>query len=501
MRPLLFFVLLVVPFSLTAQNRTNIWELGYSFASGFKSELQYSNGIMDTTSVLRPMQFFDTNACISDTSGNLLFYSNGLTIGNRNYDTLQNAGNFNPGWATDFNEPQGLSTCQGVLFLPDPGSDERYYVFHETGEGFFAHGANQVQPLHLSYSVIDLTLDNGLGGIIDTLKNKYVIEDTLMWGGLTAVKHANGRDWWVIAHQFWTDKYYKLLLTPQGLLGPYEQDIGSDSINDVVVEATFSPDGSQYILTTKDGWFDYIQFDRCTGDFSNAVSIYTSDSVDHYFYGSSFSPNGRFIYASSTHHLYQYDTWNSNMVDNAILLASWDTFSNPVYNIPVLFFMHQIAPDGKIYISPFNGVEYLNLINSPDSLGFACDFTPHSFKINYDCYTFNIPSFPNYDLGALENSPCDTIVNIPTGLHPLNSSSFRISPNPATTWLNIVYETSADGLFELFDINGKRVAATSLYHYFKNRLIDVSNLPAGVYLATVTQNERQVWKEKAVIVH
>jgi len=109
--------------------------------------------------------------------------------------------------------------------------------------------------------------------------------------------------------------------------------------------------------------------------------------------------------------------------------------------------------------------------------------------------------FGNYDLGALDSSPCDTIVNIPTGFHPPNSSSFRISPNPATTWLNIVYETSTDGLFELFDINGKRVAATSLYHYFKNRLIDVSNLPAGVYLATVTQNGKQVWKEKAVIVH
>ena len=139
-----------------------------------------------------------------------------------------------------------------------------------------------------------------------------------------------------------------------------------------------------------------------------------------------------------------------------------------MYNIPVLFFMHQLSPDNKIYISPFNGVEYLNVINSPDSFGLACDFTPHSFKINHDCYTFNIPSFPNYDLGVLEGSPCDTIVNIPTGLQPPNSHSFRISPNPATTWLNIVYETSADGLFELFDINGKRVAATSLYHYFKN---------------------------------
>jgi hypothetical protein len=496
MKPLLFFVLLVVSFCLAAQNRTNVWELCYPWSpTSTKCELRYSNGAMDTSSVYRVMSFVNTNASICDTAGNLLFYTNGIAIGNSNYDTLQNSVDFNPGTLTDFNDPQGMTSCQGALILPDPGNSERYYVFHESGEGFIVSNIFQVQPLHLSYSVVDMTLDGGLGGIIDTLKNIHVIEDTLMWGGLTAVKHANGRDWWIVAHRFYTDKYYKLLLTPTGLNGPYEQIIGSAFTIDVCVQATFSPNGSKYCLSTYGGWFDLLDFDRCTGEFSNATTVFSDDL---YIYGSSFSPDSRFLYTSTLLDLYQYDTWDANMVSDVIHIAEWDSFYAPA---EVWFFMHQLAPDGKIYISTFNGSYYFNVINSPDSLGLSCDFQPHSLNLGFPHFNDNLPSFPNYDLGALEGSLCDTIVNIPTGLPPPNSSSFRISPNPATTWLDIVYETSADGLFELFDINGKRVAATSLYHYFKNRLIDVSNLPAGVYLATVTQNGKQVWREKVVILH
>lgn len=65
-----------------------------------------------------------------------------------------------------------MSNCQGILILPDPGISTRYCVFHESGESIFSYGASEVQPLGLSYSVIDMNLDNGLGGIVDTLKTK-----------------------------------------------------------------------------------------------------------------------------------------------------------------------------------------------------------------------------------------------------------------------------------------------------------------------------------------
>jgi hypothetical protein len=486
-------------FNTYSQNRTNVWELSYKFGSAPKCEMRYENSIMDTASVYRVMSFTNTNTSICDTNGNLILYTNGLTVGNRNYDTLMNAVNFNPGGETLAAEPIGLGSCQSVLILPDPGSVNRYYLFHVSGEGFIADSTYQVQPFHLSYSVIDMTLDGGLGGIVDTLKNMYVVVDTLLHGGLTAVKHANGRDWWVIAHNFYRDKYYKLLLTPNGIQDVYEQTIGSDLMYDVYVQATFSADGSKYCITNHYGWFDYMQFDRCTGEFSDPITVYSEDSLG--LYGCSFSPNNRFLYVSSRYNIYQYDTWSTSMVADVIHVAQWDSFKSPISNIDVLFFMHQYAPDGKTYISPWSGVEYLNVINSPDSFGLACNFSPHSYRLSNNGYSFNIPSFPNYDLESLQGSLCDTLTDLGNGIPSNGNSSFSIYPNPTTDWLNIVYKNNGDAFFEMFDVSGKRMAATSLYQYFKNRLIDVSDFTAGVYLVTVTQNGKLLWSEKVVIQH
>ena len=480
------------------QNRTNIWELSYPIVPGSKTcELKLINGTMDTQSIYRQMYFFVTNASICDTSGELLFYSNGLTIENRNYDTLQNAVGFNPGSATDSYEPGGMGTCQGVLILPDPGNEKRYYIFHVSGESFIAYDTYQLQPLHLNYSVVDMNLDGGMGGVVDSLKNKTAITDTLMWGGLTAVKHANGRDWWIVAHRFYNDKYYKILLTPNGLEEITNQLIGSQMMYDVGVQATFSSDGSKYCLSTHGGWLDYLQFDRCSGEFSDAITIHGLDTLG--VWGSSFSPNGRFLYASSQVNLYQYDTWNPEMVENAVHIAAWDSFVDPIYHIPIWFFMHQLAADNKIYLSTWGGSLYFNVINSPDSLGLSCNFQPHSYILPDNAYNVSLPSFPNYDLGTLDGSPCDTIIDVPTGIHNTTIYHFRIVPNPVHDWLNIIYESNDDLLLELFDINGKLMTVASLYHYFKNRLLNVSELPPGVYVVAVSCKGERVWSEKVVV--
>ncbi|MBK6640343.1 MAG: T9SS type A sorting domain-containing protein [Bacteroidetes bacterium] len=116
-------------------------------------------------------------------------------------------------------------------------------------------------------------------------------------------------------------------------------------------------------------------------------------------------------------------------------------------------------------------------------------------------YTVNIPSFPNYDLGAIMGGDtCNSVYTIQ--LNAQNERVFyKIAPNPVSDWLNIVYSSPEDALFELYDINGRRVAATSLFYYFKNRLIDVSSLPAGIYFAKVMKGSMEVWSAKIVVQH
>jgi hypothetical protein len=83
-----------------SQNRDNIWMLAQQFFAP-DCGLDFSNGSPDTFSITRKLDFFNTNASICDTNGQLLFYTNGQWIANRNDDTLLNSDHFNPGWATD----------------------------------------------------------------------------------------------------------------------------------------------------------------------------------------------------------------------------------------------------------------------------------------------------------------------------------------------------------------------------------------------------------------
>ncbi|MBK6640344.1 MAG: hypothetical protein IPG39_03490 [Bacteroidetes bacterium] len=126
---------------------------------------------MDTVSVFRKSSFYITDASICDTSGNLLFYTNGLIIENKNFDTLLNSNDFNlrqksPRFFYDFGAP----TCQGAVIIPYPDSDSKYYIIYVSAEYLVANNTFEAQPLYLSYSVIDMELDAGNGGIIEDLK-------------------------------------------------------------------------------------------------------------------------------------------------------------------------------------------------------------------------------------------------------------------------------------------------------------------------------------------
>ncbi|MBK6483877.1 MAG: T9SS type A sorting domain-containing protein [Chitinophagales bacterium] len=80
-----------------------------------------------------------------------------------------------------------------------------------------------------------------------------------------------------------------------------------------------------------------------------------------------------------------------------------------------------------------------------------------------------------------------------------STNSYRVAPNPVSDFLNVIYQSNEDALFELFDLYGKKVGAISLFHYFKNRLLNVSELPPGVYLAAVSCKGERVWSEKVVV--
>lgn len=493
----LLFVITMSTASLHAQKHDILWLLSYnSINVGDKSCIDFTTLQADTFAQKRRLGSFITNASICDSSGNLQFYTNGIYVANKDHDTLWNSGDFNPGYSSDYYWYFGLSFSQGAIILPRPENPEKYLIFHVSGDWVYAYSQEYLQPLHLGISEVDMTLDGGLGGIPVDKKNLHIIEDTITQGRLTAVKHANGRDWWVVTHKFYSDVFYKVLVQPDTVLVSSQAVGPVQTTNDILGMAKFSPDGSKYCYLNHYLTFDLFDFDRCTGQFSNPVTYTVPDTLSSLplTQGCEFSGSGKFLYVNTYKGLFQYDLGSSDIQESVIKIAEWDTTYLPT---ATWFFLPQRAPDGKIYISTYNGTKYLHVINQPDSLGPACNFTQHSFDLPE--YSSPIPNFPNYQLGKLDGSPCDSLFSDVEHIESHENKRLSLVPNPASNVVEINYRLDDKALLTITDMYGNAVLRQMLYPYFTSRIIYTSHLPEGLYQVTLMQEDRIIATEKLVV--
>ncbi len=483
-----FLLLFLLSSQCFAQNKVTIWhegwnEPGYNMIIDFNSGLPYSQ----TTSMV--MRMIVTNASICNHDGNLLFYTNGKYIANAEGDTMLNSEGFNPGWETSLST-LGLTIPNGIIIIPFPNDTNLFYVFHESSDTFHFPFYDQ-QPTKLSYSVVDMTLDSGRGAIVDSLKNIHLVYDTLLYGKLVATRHANGRDWWLAARKYASDKIYEWLITPSGIQGPFIQHQGLNQpyFNDFLGWALFSEDGSKYAMINLYAKLELMDFDRCTGLFSNWQQM---DQVDYYStYGCAFSPNGRFVYVTTLDTIYQYDTWANDINASVIPVAIADTMD---YMENPWFYDLQLGPDGKLYGNTFVASLHLYVINDPDSLGTKCNV---NYGISLPHHNGSSPpQHPNYDLGALPGSACDTLATFVT--LPLAKGDFSFFPNPAQDAVTISYAIKSEALLTITDEVGSIRKQFILLPQIQNRIIPVDGLPNGMYLLTLRERN-QVTAKKVMI--
>ena len=481
---------------ILAQKHDAIWLLSTNTINFHeKCGIDFNELPADTFHDYRKLGSIITSASICDTSGDILFYTNGIYVANRDHDTLWNSGDFNAGYSSDYYWYYGLGFSQGAIITTVPEQKDKYLIFHVSGEEFDAYGDYQIQPLHLGMSEVDMTLDGGLGGIPLDKKNIHIVDDTLAQGRLTATRHANGRDWWVVTHKFYSDVFYKVLVQPDTVVVSSQAVGPIQTTNDILGMAKFSPDGSKYCFLNHYLTFDLFDFDRCTGQFSNPVTYTVPDTLSSLplTQGCEFSGSGQFLYVNTYKGLYQYNLWSPDIQGSVIKIATWDTTYLPT---ATWFFLPQRAPDGKIYISTYNTTEYLHLINEPDSLGLACNFTQHSFALpQLNTIT---PNFPNYQLGKLEGSPCDTLfsgVEHASNIH----KGLSLVPNPAADRVEVNYSLEEKALLTITDMYGKAVLRQMLYPYFTSRIIYTSHLPEGMYQVTLMQGNHIIATEKLVL--
>lgn len=342
-------------------------------------------------------------------------------------------------------------------------------------------------------ATLDMQANNGKGSVSykEPILNKYIDN-----GRLGAVRHGNGKDWWVVVNENRSDYYDVILLNSIGRVdNPILQQIGLPTRFAIAGNIAFSPDGTKMLITDLVQKPQLFDFDRCTGLLSNPQTIdYTwldkygqvIPSAKGCLYGV-FSPNGRFLYLNNYFSIWQYDLQASNIDSSKVLIALYDSTRYSKTSDAFVFEKGKVENDGKIYYDQYGGGFYpydakLCVINNPDQKGSACDFTIDAFNcISYQGIA--LPDNINYHTTELAGSPCDTIATaIVEALNP----AATLYPNPAEDRVQL-QSTTIFTAYQLFDISGRLILAAPLD---STQQIAVSSLARGVYWLKLSTNRQ-----------
>lgn len=470
--------------NVQAQKHDNIWLLGLGNVNNRRTisylDFNFSPLKIDTLSVPQKFDLIVGNTMISDREGTLKCYSNGCSVVSGSHGYIENGDSLNLGDGFFYCANYGyFHLHQGIILLPYPEHQGQYLLVHlNTRE-------REKYPNELLYTVVDMNQNDGAGKV--TLKNELVYEKDFS-DLLTAVKHGNGRDWWVVVPQRSSNTYFIFLVSPEGVSQPKIQSVGSNRMGDFVSPAVFSPDGTLYARANHaQRLVQVLYFDRCAGEFCCPRDL--SFSVETLLgtnaaSGAAFSPSSRFLYISITNELFQFDMWSSRT--GPIKIAEYDGFKSPTF--ATNFYQQRLAPDGKIYMGCTNGTDAIHTIHAPDSLGFACQFEQHNIKLP-KVYGATLPNFPFFRLQDLKGSTCDTLgIDTPAeqGITwNISRESIRAWPNPASDETTLSLPPDAKGPLLVYDVLGRLVEEVPFARGGMTMTLNVSTYPAGVYFLAV----------------
>ncbi len=488
MRQSISFILFLFPVFMFGQKFDYIWITGDDNQT---LDTTYGGSILDfnyyppkASYHYREHNMFTTNSSICDSTGNLLFYTNGCIIAGANDELLENGYNINPGsshslWCDTYKD--GYSGGQqSSIILPVPDTANVFYLFHKRTV-LYSNPFNVISD-KLYYSRVDMNYNNENGIVSE--KNIVVMSDTLALGEIVATKHANGKDWWLITPRKNSNQFYIFKFTNHGIVDTFQQTIGilPDPESEGVRQIVFSPDGNKLYRAGRFQPIMVYTFDRETG-------VFTQFDTIHYDYGNQLigevgcivSPNGRYLYLSCRKSLYQLDLWAADISASQIKVAEWDGFANP---FPTLFIQGQLGPDCKIYILAGGDTRYYHVIHNPDEPGMACNVEQRGVKFQTPTGA-SMPFSPNYRLGPIGNPgvPCTATVSISQPVWPIQGKSVWVYPNPANHSITIEYADigSLSNQFLLFNSLGQIEKKVVLPPGKASLQFSLIELPDGIY--------------------
>jgi hypothetical protein len=317
---------------------------------------------------------------ISDNRGQLLFYTDGITIYNKNNIAMLNGSGL---------EGDQTSTQSGVI-CQVPGSTSKYYVFTLKTTGIY-------------YSIVDMSLDGGLGAV--SQKNtflRYMYSEKI-----ELAKSCGNKSYWLLTADNSSISVYAINTSGISL----SHTISTSYANRMYGYMQVSPSGKYLALADYSGSLELFDFDMSTGTPSNQRVFGLNNGAYNQYYGIEFSLNENFLY--TTHmgrlnecRLYQYELNPSATITSLntskTLIASTSSPNVGDAEYSAL----QLAPNGKIYMAVsttyHNPRGPLSVINTPNMKGSACGFQFDAISLGTGSSRSGLPNFSSYQVKKVD---------------------------------------------------------------------------------------------------
>ncbi|MCH7525027.1 MAG: hypothetical protein IIC74_08465, partial [Bacteroidetes bacterium] len=373
----IYIIIFLFSLSVLAQREAANWYFGND------AGLNFNTG---TPEILLDGMLFATEGCstISDSAGNLVFYTNGRTVWNRNHNIMPNG--------------QGLlghdSSTQSAIIVPNIANSNLFYIFTaDVSQAYFNGGTGN----GFNYSIVDLSLDVGFGAI--TSKNINLLVQSSE--KVSAVSVFDGSGFWVVTQT--QNKFYAYKVDANGVnTVPVISTIGPNisSFENIRGCLKISPNGEKIaiahaFLSPFGGSINLYDFNVTTGIVSNEVVIATG----RVFYGVEFSSKSTKLYASgrlintksdfpivTNIILYQYDLESPNIENTEYIISIYADY------LPIdLSGTLQIAFDKNIYHSIPN--DKLSVIREPNLPKVSSDYREFNIDLGGSLTRFGLPAY------------------------------------------------------------------------------------------------------------
>ena len=422
MKKVLQLYFLVISCYAYTQGEASNW----TFGDGAGLSFNLANGTL--TPVSSAISTNEGCSTISDASGELLFYTDGRTVWDRDNQIMPNA-NYNAGNGL-LGDPS--STSSGLI-VPNPANTDQYYIFtvdephHNNAWAFPNQGpadqnGNPIPTYEetfgnfqtvpgdddgfnngFNYSLVDLSLNNGFGDVVDTEKNVPLvtfdenIPEQLLYKSaekITAVQGEDCNSFWVITH--FVDSFYAFKIDENGVNNtPTVSTLSPTIITDgyrrnAIGYIKSSPNGEKLAIchsqnfnlpsntnsSQNTGSFWLYDFDNATGVISNGQALLENVSA----YGTDFSSDSNKLYVTSNSSVIQFDLQDNN--------AQTTVFQGSGFLGAI-----QLGPNNKIYICNTNSQSTLDVIENPQEAGLACNYNASGQSLGGNTANLGLPPF------------------------------------------------------------------------------------------------------------